>query len=111
MIEKLLVLALAMSSMPVSIQAQEAPPPPIIDMHLHTYAIEPGWDANDWARLWLPEGFEAPASSELLIRATIDELVRHNIVKAWATGPVEIALSWKEAAVRVNDCETAAAGI
>jgi len=87
MSNKPLVLALAVSTIPAFIQAQGTLPPPIIDMHLHTYAIEPGWDPDDWARLWLPEGFEAPASSELLMRATLNELVRHNIVKAWATGP------------------------
>jgi len=74
---------------------------PIIDMHLHTYTIEPGWDPDHWARLWLPEGYEAPVSSELLMQATLDELVRHNIVKAWASGPVEVARSWKEAAPNV----------
>ena len=98
MIKRLLVLALAMSSMPVSIQAQEAPPPPIIDMHLHSYAIDPSWDLDYF---WLPEGFEAPASSELLMQVTLDELDRHNIVKAWTTGPMEVALAWKEAAPHV----------
>jgi hypothetical protein len=80
---------------------EETLPPPIIDMHVHAYPIKPGWDANEYAKLWIPEGYEAPSSSESLMRGTLDELARHNVVKAWASGPVEVALSWKAAAPHV----------
>lgn len=68
---------------------------PIIDMHLHSYAIDPSWDLDYY---WLPGGFEAPSSSELLMQDTLEELNRHNVVKAWASGPMEVALAWKKAA-------------
>jgi uncharacterized protein len=67
---------------------------PIIDMHLHSYAIDPSWDLNYY---WLPEDINLPESSELLLQTTLEELKRHNIVKAWSSGPLEVALTWKKA--------------
>ena len=54
---------------------------PIIDMHLHSYAIDPSWDLDYF---WLPEGFEAPASGELLMQATqsgplVGQVIRHGV--------------------------------
>ncbi len=69
--------------------------PPIIDMHLHAYPVTPGEDVDFF---WLPEKMEAPETTELLLDATLRELERYNIVKAWASGPLSVALAWKAAA-------------
>jgi len=63
-------------------------------MHLHSYAIDPSWDLDYF---WLPEGIKRPASSELLLQATFEEFKRHNVVMAWASGPLEATLTWKKA--------------
>lgn len=94
----LLLPLLLLFCAPLPVRAQS---PPIIDMHLHAYAITPGWNADEWAELWLPNGYEAPTSSEQLMHATFREMARHNIVKAWSSGPVETTLSWKKAAPNV----------
>jgi hypothetical protein len=67
---------------------------PIIDMHLHSYAIDPSWDLDYF---WLPEGIKRPAYNDLLLQATFEEFKRHNVVMAWASGPLEATLTWKKA--------------
>ncbi len=50
---------------------------PIIDAHLHA---EPIWQDNDQS--WYPKHLETPSSEEELMRRTLVELDRYNIVKA-----------------------------
>ena len=69
--------------------------PPIIDMHLHAYAVPPSQDLDFF---WLPDGMQPPTSTKQLMRATLEEMARYNIVKGWASGPVEVVAAWKDAA-------------
>lgn len=68
---------------------------PIIDMHLHAYHVVPGQELEFF---WLPDGMQSPKSTEQLMRSTLAEMKRHNIVKGWASGPVEVVTRWKAAA-------------
>lgn len=69
--------------------------PPIIDMHLHAYAAPPpSWPDP----FWLPPTLSRPASDGELMRASLQALERFNIVKAIASGPVEVVARWKAAA-------------
>lgn len=88
----ILIIAIGISSS--SAQNTESYNGPIIDMHLHSYAIDPSWDLDYY---WLPEDIKRPASSELLLQTTLEELKRHNVVKAWSSGPLEATLNWKKA--------------
>ncbi len=68
---------------------------PIIDMHLHAYPVSQG-QSLDFP--WLPEGMESPTSTEQLMRETLTQLERFNIIKGWTSGPINIVLQWKAAA-------------
>ena len=68
---------------------------PIIDMHLHAYPVS---SSGDYNAFWLPEGVQSPKSTEQLMNATFAEMKRFNIVKGWASGPIEVASAWKVAA-------------
>ena len=71
---------------------------PIIDMHLHAYALSADLDLDF---PWLPEGVEAPSSTEEHMARTLAQLKRFNIVKAWTSGPTDLVLRWKAAAPHV----------
>jgi predicted TIM-barrel fold metal-dependent hydrolase len=66
---------------------------PIIDMHMHAYPAGYMGEVN------LPNPVtgkpSAPASDEELMLATLKEMRRYNIVKAVASGPLEVVLRWK----------------
>jgi predicted TIM-barrel fold metal-dependent hydrolase len=97
MYKRYLIVALVLSITP-SLFGQEPVSqerPPIIDMHLHAYSVVPGRDMDFF---WLPEGISPPTSTEQLMRATLAEMRRYNIVKGWASGPIEVVASWKAAA-------------
>ena len=68
---------------------------PIIDMHLHAYSVVPGRDMDFF---WLLDGMRPPTSTEQLMRDTLAEMERYNIVKGWASGPIEVVAIWKTAA-------------
>jgi hypothetical protein len=81
------VLALASSLIPLSLMAQERPP--IIDMHLHTH--HPGDIPGGVPALCRPEPCRgqgaATATADESIRATLGQMRRYNIVKAFLSGP------------------------
>lgn len=79
---------------PSAASAQSAYDGPIIDMHLHAYQV---WPDQDFSQPWLPEGIQPPESTEQLMNATFAEMKRLNVVKAWASGPLEIVTAWKAA--------------
>jgi hypothetical protein len=79
---------------PLLVTAQNTYDGPIIDMHLHAFPVEPN---NDYLYYWLPEGIHPPESTEQLMNATFDEMRRLNVVKGWASGPLKIVSTWKEA--------------
>lgn len=89
-----LSIAGAVATPPLFAQATSMPRP-IIDMHLHAYAIPPAYNRHPF---WLPAGVETPATSELVMTESIAELRRHHVVKAWASGPVPVVMAWKAAA-------------
>lgn len=65
---------------------------PIIDMHLHAVPVD-----------FLPDefafpGLAKPATDEALMRESLAAMERYNIVKAVASGPLEVAKQWKAAA-------------
>ena len=80
-------------SLPIFAQSRDGLP--IIDMHLHAYSVNASQDLQFF---WLPEGFEASKSTEQLLEETLAEMERHNIVKGWASGPIEVVTRWKAAA-------------
>ncbi len=48
-------------------------------MHLHSYEFDPAWDLDFF---WLPDGVQLPPDNESLLRVTLEELEKNNIVKA-----------------------------
>ncbi|MCX6555854.1 MAG: amidohydrolase family protein [Candidatus Aminicenantes bacterium] len=68
---------------------------PIIDMHMHAYPAEYMGEVS------VPNPVtgkpSAATSDEELMLATLKEMRRYNIVKAVASGPLEIVLRWKSA--------------
>ncbi len=88
-------LSIALAALSPSVTVAQVARGPIIDMHLHAYTVGPSLDLDFF---WVPDGLDAPESSELLMRETLVELDRQGIVKAWASGPTNVALAWKEAA-------------
>jgi predicted TIM-barrel fold metal-dependent hydrolase len=68
---------------------------PIIDMHLHSFPIE------YMSKSGIPNPVtgrpSAALSDDELMRATLKEMRRYNIVKAVASGPLEVVLRWKSA--------------
>jgi hypothetical protein len=68
---------------------------PIIDMHLHSFPVEyMGKSSIPNPVTGRPSG---AMSDEELMRATLKEMRRYNIVKAVASGPLEIVFRWKSA--------------
>jgi len=68
---------------------------PIIDMHMHAYPAGYMGEGNPPNPV---TGKPSPmASDEELMRATLNEMLRYNIVKAVASGPLEVVLRWKSA--------------
>jgi predicted TIM-barrel fold metal-dependent hydrolase len=67
--------------------------PPIIDMHMHAFPLE----YNGYVDLPNPvTGKPSGATSdEELMRATLSEMHRYNIVKAVMSGPLEFLCRWK----------------
>jgi predicted TIM-barrel fold metal-dependent hydrolase len=63
-------------------------------MHLHAFPVRPD---NDYRYYWLPEHIQPPESTEQLMAATFAEMKRLNVVKGWASGPMKIVSSWKNA--------------
>ena len=68
---------------------------PIIDMHVHSFPAGYMGEVN------MPNPVtgkpSAAASDEELMRATLKEMHRYNIVKAVASGPLEVVFRWKSA--------------
>lgn len=90
LVTAVLVLAVA----PSTLKAQEQYKGPIIDMHLHAFEW---WPEADYRPFWLSEDIESPLSTEQLMNATFVEMKRLNIVKGWASGPLNIVSVWKKA--------------
>jgi predicted TIM-barrel fold metal-dependent hydrolase len=72
---------------------------PIIDMHMHAFP------AGYMGEMNMPNPVTgkpaAAAGDEELMRATLKEMRRYNIVKAVASGPPEVVLRWKSAEPQV----------
>ena len=92
-VSAIVIVAFFLSVSPLS--AQESLNQPVIDMHLHAYTVVPGQNLEVF---WLPEGMRPPTSTEHLMRATLAEMDRYNIVKGWASGPIDVVAAWKAAA-------------
>ncbi len=93
-----ILVPLLLLLLPVAVtahQAQHNDRPPIIDMHMHAYPVVPGQDLDFF---WLLDGMEPPTSTEQLMRASLAEMERFNIVRGWASGPIEVVAEWKSAA-------------
>ena len=93
--EILVTLALLLPVPAAGQQARPSDRPPIIDMHMHAYAVVPGQDLDFF---WLLDGMEPPTSTEQLMRASLAKMERFNIVKGWASGPIDVVAQWKAAA-------------
>src|SRR5438045_6790903 len=65
----------------------------IIDVHLHAYPL---WTTPDTA--WYPKQWSRPSSSEELMRQTVQQLYKYNIVKAVASGDAKTIQQWMSAA-------------
>ncbi len=66
---------------------------PIIDMHMHAFPA--GYMGEVGMANPVTGKPSAAASDEELMRATLEKMRRHNIVKAVASGPLEVVLRWK----------------
>jgi predicted TIM-barrel fold metal-dependent hydrolase len=92
---KLLLIIFGLVGIPCLIFAQTATNKklPIIDMHLHAFPAGYMGEAN------IPnpvtERPSGAAGDEELMQATLMELRRYNIVKAVASGPLEVVYRWK----------------
>ena len=79
----------------LSAQAETGKSLPIIDMHMHAFPAGYMGEVN------MPNPVtgkpSALASDEELLRATLKEMRRYNIVKAVASGPLEVVWRWKSA--------------
>ena len=119
MIKKLLVLALALPLVPVPTMAQEHPPEPIIDMHLHASLVDfagppplalcvplmphmPPLDPREsWADVFMrtfknppcSDPIWSPTTNEALIEETVAVLERRNVIGV-LSGPVELVRKW-----------------
>lgn len=67
---------------------------PIIDVHLHSYDR---WSPVGRDTAWYPKQFKMPASSEELMRQSLQALREYNIVKAFVSGSPQIVDKWKAA--------------
>ncbi len=68
---------------------------PIIDMHMHAYPA--GYMGGMNTPNPVTGKPSTAASDEELMRATLKEMRRYNIVKAVASGPLQVVLRWKSA--------------
>jgi len=68
---------------------------PIIDMHVHAFPA--GYMGGAGMPNPVTGRPSAAASDEELMRATLKEMLRYNIVKAVAGGPLEVVFRWKSA--------------
>jgi predicted TIM-barrel fold metal-dependent hydrolase len=78
-----------------SAAAQDRYHGPIIDMHIHAYVPGPN-SQLDFP--WVPKGIEVAKTGEELLHDTLAEIRRLNVVKAWASGPIDVVMRWKETA-------------
>ena len=67
---------------------------PIIDVHLHSYDR---WSPVGRDTAWYPKQFKMPASSEELMKQSLQALHEYNIVKAFVSGSPQIVDKWKAA--------------
>jgi predicted TIM-barrel fold metal-dependent hydrolase len=77
----------------LSAQAEPSKRLPIIDMHMHAFPA--GYMGEVGMANPVTGKPSAAASDEELMRATLKEMHRYNIVKAVASGPLEVVLRWK----------------
>jgi len=79
----------------LSAQAEPSKSLPIIDMHIHSFPAGYMGDVN------MPNPVtgkpSAATSDDELMRATLKEMRRYNIVKAVASGPLEAVFRWQSA--------------
>ena len=66
---------------------------PIIDVHIHAHQL---WTSPDTA--WYPKQLRRPSSNEELMRQTLHQMDKYNIVKAVASGEPETIQGWVNAA-------------
>ena len=86
------VLSFLLALSPVATVGQSNERLPIIDMHLHAFPVNP---ANTNEPFWLPGGLHRARTQAELLRRTLDELERYNVVKAMASGPLDVVQAWK----------------
>lgn len=71
---------------------------PVIDVHLHAYVEVPPEMAADWADRPEARALTAPPTAEAHMRATLDEMERHNVVLAVVSGPEASIRAWRSEA-------------
>ncbi len=76
--------------------SSEPPRYPIIDMHLHAYDM--GWSGGRVLGHPLTGKASAARTDEALLRVTLETMDRYNIVRAVASGPLDVVRTWTEAA-------------
>ncbi len=92
---KLLLLIIGLVGIPCLLSAQGVINEifPIIDMHMHSFPIE------DMGGISIPNPVtgraSGAASDDELMKATLREMHRYSIVKAVASGPLEVVSRWK----------------
>ncbi len=67
---------------------------PIIDVHLHAEPAD--WHGTP-APEWVPAGLAPAKTDDELMRDTLSALERHNVVTAFASGPIEFVKRWQMA--------------
>lgn len=71
---------------------------PVIDVHLHSYAEVPPGLSADWANRADARALVGAETAEELMRATIAEMDRYNVVLAVVSGPESSIRAWQQAA-------------
>lgn len=66
---------------------------PIVDVHIHAHPL---WTRPDTA--WYPKQWRRPSSNEELMRQTLQQMDKYNIVKAVASGDPKTIQQWVSAA-------------
>jgi uncharacterized protein len=89
---------MALTLYSVTASSQEVGRPPIIDMHVHAYPISAEYKLDF---PWVPKGIKPPTSTEALMEATLAQMRKFNVVKAWTSGSTDLVLKWKAAAPEV----------
>lgn len=72
--------------------------PPVIDVHLHSYAEVPPEVRASWADRPDARSLTSSASAEEHMRATLAEMDRYNVVLGVVSGPESSIRAWREAA-------------